>query len=105
MKRTLRPTFLLRCIVLMAIIALVALIAKFASSLHIPMVLFVTLIGIWFIGIEMGVMPTMLEKFLARKAEALENSANSLCFVDLEKERLRDMNEHKKTSSGNPTIR
>ena len=105
MKRNLRPTFLFRLIVLIILAGLVIGAFILASSIGLPIIVFFVLIGIWFIGIETGLLAEIIEMLLTNKTKSSKESVNSLLFVDTEKERKRQIQEHIDNTSDNPTVR
>lgn len=102
--RKVRPTFLLRCVVLASSVGLFLLVLMLASSaLTVGTVLF--LLAFWYLGIEEDFLPLLLEHVLAKRAQRSVGGGDSLWYVDVEKERKRAVDDHARGTSDNPTIR
>ena len=102
--RRIRPTFLLRCAVLAGSVGIFFLVLKLSTSGTFTGTTILVLIAFWFLGIEGGLLPFLLEHILVRKAER-SGGADSLWFVDVNRERKREFDAHADATSDNPTIR
>ena len=102
--RKVRPTFLLRCVVLAASVVIFLLVLKLSTSVMITGGAVLFLIAFWFLGIEGDLLPLLLEHILIKKAQRAER-IDSLWFVDVDEERKRAFDDHSKGTSDNPTIR
>jgi len=99
-----RPTFLLRCVVLAASVGTFLLVLKLSTSGTFTGATILALIAFWFLGIEGGLLPLLLEHILVKRAEGSPR-VNSLWFVDVDRERKRELDRHSDATSSNPTLR
>ena len=61
---------------------------------------------LWFLGVEAGLLPALLEHVLTRRAENDSTGAvNSIWFIDEDEERRTEWDKHEDDTSDNPTIR
>ena len=104
-RRRVRATFLLRCVILAACVALFAVAAYLTRSLWFVAATLIVLSLIWFIGIEGGLLPEMIEHWLARRAAQSEKAVDSIWFVDLDAQDDKLRESFHDESSNNPTIR
>lgn len=103
--RRIRPTFLLRCIVLAACVVLFAALLYVTRSLWWITGTLTLLSLVWFIGIEGGLLLEWIEHLLSGRAAQSEKPVDSLWFVDLDAQADRLREEFYKKSRDNPTIR
>ena len=102
--RKVRPTFLLRCVVLATSVVFFLLVLKFSTSVPITGGAILFLIAFWILGIECELLPLLLENILVKKAQRAKR-VDSLWFVDVDEERKREFDDHSEGTSDNPTIR
>jgi len=102
--RRIRPTFLLRCVVLAVSVGLFVAVFKLSSSLPATLATGVLLVAFWFLGIDGGLLPDLLEYILVRRAGRRQGVVRSIWFVDAEQERDEEREAHEKATSNNPTI-
>ncbi len=103
--RKIRATFLLRCVVLAASVCLFVASFWLLQSIGLRIGTVVFLIVFWFFGIEAELLPTFLAWLLCRMASREQGPVDSLWFVDPDREKQEEMDEHTRGSSNNPTIR
>jgi len=82
--RRVRPTFLLRCVILAACVGLFAAVVYVTRSLWWTAGALTLLSLVWFIGIEYGLLLGWIEHWLSRRAVQSEKPVDSLWFVDLD---------------------
>jgi hypothetical protein len=105
MRRRIRPTMLLRCLALaisLALFVFVFLIFGYGSLLGKG--LFVFLIAFWFLGIEGGLLPILLEWLLVRKFTRVNSTLRRLLLRAEDNDR-KALERLLKDSEENPTIR
>jgi len=100
--RRFRPTFLLRCVVLAVSVAIFLLVLNFSTSGTFTKTTIFALIVFWFLAIEAGLLPLIMEHLLVKKAEQSKRSG-SIWFVDIKRKRKVDAQSD--VNSDNPTIR
>ncbi len=105
MKKRIRATFLLRCVVLAASLAIFMLSFWLLQSMGLRIGTVIFLILFWLIGIEEGLLPAFLEWLLCRRVARHKGGADRLWFVDLDVEKQEELDAHNRGSSDNPTIR
>ena len=103
--RKLRSTFLLRCVILAASIGIFLVVFLFSRSMGLTIATIVPLILFWIFGVELGLLPLLLEQILAKGAKASTKPVNSLWFVDVDQERKAAFDAHVESTSDNPTVR
>ena len=105
-RRRLRSTFLLKCVVLAASVGifLLVLVLWLCNSMTLTAGVILFLIVFWFLGIEGGLLPFLLEYIIARQARRSEH-AESLWFLDLDEVDRKQAKAHAKATRNNPTIR
>jgi hypothetical protein len=59
----------------------------------------------WFVGIEAGLLPLVLERIAARRAEQTRKPVSTIWFVDLDQHRALETENFDKATRANPTIR
>ena len=102
----LRATFLLKLVLLIfaLLVFLLALWAVFsAQALLLPGLIFLAIF--WFVGLELDVLPLLLERWATRYAERSGRPISNLWFVDRQVERREAFEAFDKQSKDNPTIR
>ena len=115
MRRRVRATFLLRCVILgvsLAIFAgVVVLVGALGGTLDWRFVL-IFLALYWFVGIDgslvlmnTGVLPWAIERIAVRRAERTGRPLSTLWFVDIEQQRRRELERFHEETRDNPTIR
>jgi hypothetical protein len=75
-----------------------------AAATTLTLATITTLAIVWFIGIEAGVVPLLIESLLTKGAEEI-GMKSSLWFYDRDRERKRACDSFNKDSSENPTLR
>lgn len=103
--RRVRATFLLRCVILAGSVALVACVVSLAQGSGWSLGTLGLLAVLWFVGIEVGVVPLALEQVAVRRAARSGAPVSSIWFVDLDEQRRRDLEHFHDSASDNPTIR
>jgi hypothetical protein len=104
MKR-IRATFLLRCVVLAASVCLFVASFWLLQSIGMRMGTAIFLLVFWFVGIEANLLPTVLAWLLCRQAAREQDPVDNLWFVDRDREKQEELDEHTRGSANNPTIR
>ena len=105
-NRRLRPTFLLQCVTLGFCLGLVVVVFFIAGLGVLTGSTLIAMLCLWFLGIEGGLFPALLEHMLSRRAESNNTGAvNSIWFVDEDEERRVEWEKHEDDTSNNPTIR
>ena len=106
--RTVRPTFLLRVLILAAFIALFGLLFVFARAQYGALGQLIVLAAaavVWFLGIEGGLLPYLAERWLARRASTQDQPPNSLFFADVDAEQREEQSQAETRGKDNPTLR
>jgi len=103
--KEIRATFLLRCVVLAASVCLFVASFWLLNSVGLRLGTAVFLLVFWFVGIEADLLPAVLAWLLCRRAAREQGPLNNLWFVDREREKQAELDEHTRGSSNNPTIR
>jgi hypothetical protein len=101
----LRPTFLLRCVVLAGCVALVLGVLAIGLGTGWTAATLVLTAAIWLVGIEGELLPMAIEHIVIRRARRSGKSTSSIWFVDLDQERSRQMDGFHDDSRNNPTLR
>lgn len=76
---------------------------SFSSILSIGTVFF--LFAFWIIGIEMNLLPTLIERYITKRTKKSEIPKNSIWFIDIDEINKREFEDHEKATRDNPTIR
>lgn len=105
MRRRVRATFLLRCVLLAACIALFAGVVFIAQGTGWVLGTLTVVACFWFVGVEGGVLPLLLEEWAERRAARSGKPVASIWFVDLDAQAERDMKDFHDDTRDNPTIR
>ena len=103
-RRRLRPTFFLRCVNLLLALGIFWIAVTVAAATTFTLTTITILAIAWFIGIEAGVVPLLIESLITKGAEKT-GKTSSLWFYDLDWEHRRERDSFNKDSSGNPTLR
>ena len=100
----LRPTFLLQLVVLGVSVALFmgVLLVSMSRTMEVGTVVFLVLF--WFIGIEAGLLPSLLEHLLIRRTRRQNGAASSRWFVDVEAEHRAEMQRTREGTRDNPSL-
>ena len=104
-QRRLRPSFLLQCVTLGSCAAVVVAVFVFAGIGVVTGATVIAALCLWFIGIEGGLLPSLLEYILTRRAEDSSKPVSSIWFVDVDEQRRAEWDAHSDGTSNNPTIR
>ncbi|MCX7005841.1 MAG: hypothetical protein NTY53_01060 [Kiritimatiellaeota bacterium] len=104
MKRIVATIFL-RCVVLAASLGIFFLSFWLLNSIGLRLGTLVFLVLFWIVGIEVGLLPEFLVWILRRSASRHKSRLDRLWFVDLDEEKQKELDEHNRGSSNNPTIR
>ena len=103
--RRVRATFLLRCVILAACIALFVGVICLGASTGWTLGTLGFAAVLWFVGIEGGLLPLALEQVVVRRAARSGSPVSSIWFVDLDQQRVREMESFHEDTRDNPTIR
>lgn len=103
-RRRLRPTLLLRCLSLLLTIVVFWITFTVVTATGLTRATILTLAIVWFIGIEAGVIPLLLERWITRSAESAGKASN-IWFYDRDAEQKNDLHSFHQDSSENPTVR
>ena len=103
--RRVRASFLLRGITLIGTVGVVVVIVIFSNTLGWNLWSITFVAGFWFLAIELGLLPLMIEFVLTRRAGASKVPITSIWFVDLDLETKRARHDFERATRKNPTIR
>ena len=103
--RRIRASFLLRLAILGACLGLV--VGVVLLGLHAGWVVgsIVFAAVLWFVGIELELLPWMIERAVVRRASQTRGPVESIWFVDLDAQRKSEVEAFHEDTSDNPTIR
>jgi len=104
MSRRVRPTFLLHgAITLFCLAVLIGMVAWLGSG-PVSLVALVGLALFVLLGIELELLPTLLEWYVVRWARKRPGPHGSVWFVDLDAEERRARNQQRADVEQNPTL-
>jgi hypothetical protein len=103
--RRIRATFLLRCVILAACVGLFACVVYSGMGLGWTVGTLVFAAALWFVCIECDLLPLAIECVVVRCAARGGKPVSSIWFVDLDRQRVREMNGFHGDTRDNPTIR
>jgi len=104
-KRKLRPSFLLRCVTLGFCTGFAVAVFFIAGMGTITGSTLIAMLCLWFVGIEWGLLPDLIEHMLTQRAVNNNTGVvNSIWFVDEDEERRVEWEKHEDETSNNPTI-
>ena len=104
MGNRLRPTFLLRVVVLSIAVAAFAAAWWLFDSIGWTLVTLGVAAVLWFVGIELELVPSLMARLAVSQARR-RGLGDSLWFVDVEAEQRRSREQSSDDTSDNPTIR
>jgi hypothetical protein len=102
--RRLRATFLLRTVILVFCVGIFVAGFFLLASTPLTLAAVVFLVVFWFVGIELGILPMLIEHYATKAAGEDAHRGPSLWFVDLaakERERVERLREGTKE---NPSL-
>lgn len=105
MARRLRATFLLRLVSLVLAVLLFAGLLSLNLSLGMRTGGLLALVVLWFLGIEGGLIPLLIERFVTRRAAAASEPVDSIWFVDLDRRAAAERERTAADTRDNPTLR
>ena len=105
MKKRVKSTFLLRCVVLIASLAIFAAACFVCNFGGMSLGTFAFLVIFWSLGVECNLLPILLEWIMVRRGNASTDACKSLWFVPIESARNDEFDKHIRGTSNNPTIR
>ncbi len=103
--RRVRATFLLRCVVFAACLAAFFGLYSWRPAPGWAAVWIAFLALFWLLGLETGLPPLLIERFLARRAARRGEPVFSIWFVDEEVEENRTQERLQDKTRDNPTVR
>lgn len=103
--RRLRATFLLRCVILAWCLLLVVAVLGLGMGTWWTLGALVFGALLWLVGIELGLLPLVLERAMVRHAARGGVRGSSIWFVDLDQEQEQQLRDFHDDSRDNPTIR
>ena len=104
MTRRIRPTFLLRLVTLAISVGIWVAIAGAATSSPLRVGTLIVLLLGWFVGLEFGVLPSLLERVGAWAYDQQVDATRSIWFIDLDAEERREKERLREATSGNPSL-
>jgi hypothetical protein len=104
-RRRLRPTFLLRITVLAASVALFAGAFAFFDGTVPRVAALLVLLFAWMVGMELELLPLVLEKVAVLQAAGSAREPSRLWFVDVDEEERRERARLSEDLPDNPTLR
>ncbi len=104
-RRRVRATFLLRCAILLACIAMTAIPVLLGVATGWTATAVLAAIVIWLVGIETDLLPGLLVFLAERRAAGAAAPASSLWFTDVGEERRRRLARFHAETEDNPTLR
>lgn len=103
--RRVRPTPLLRVVVLAVCLASFATVLSLGAGPGTSHTSLVIVAAIWFIGLEAGLLPGLIELFLLRKAAKRKGTTSSIWFVDAQEVARQERARFHRDTEDNPTLR
>lgn len=103
--RRLRATFLLRCVTLISSVALFVGVVYLGLGAGWMVGTSVVIALAWLVGIEAGALLWAIEWVLVKRAGRSGSPVTSIWFVDVDRNRARDMARFHDASRDNPTVR
>lgn len=108
-RRRIRATFLLRCVILLFCVAVFAGALFAVTVVKWPigwgLAVLSALVVFWFVGLEGGLLPYLIERAAVRRAEKSGRPVSSPWFVDADQERRDEFERFSRATRDNPTIR
>jgi hypothetical protein len=102
LMRRVRASFLLRCVILAASVAVFAGVVLLARSTGWSVGTGILVAIVWFVGIEFGALPFAIERAAARRAASSGRPVTSIWFVDLDEQRRRELQAFHDDTEDNP---
>ncbi len=103
--RRVRASFLLRCIILAVSVGIFIGVYSLVKSTGWTVGSLAFLLLFWFVGVESGLLPSMLERMAVRRAAEGGVPVSSIWFVDRDAARDRAMDRFHEETRDNPTLR
>lgn len=105
MRRRIRPTFLLRLVALGIGLALWFGLFTIATSTGMKVGSLLALLVLWVLGLEVGLLPALLQRLAAAWYARHQGESESIWFVDVAAEKRRHQERLGHSLDGNPTLR
>lgn len=105
MSRRVRPTFLLRLVVLGVSVLLWFGLFAIAASTTIKIGTLLALVALWLLGLEFGLLPALLQRPAAAGYVRHGRESKGPWFVDMAAEERRHRERLDHSLDGNPTLR
>ena len=103
--RRVRASFLLRLVVLLCSAALFYAAVWLIDSVGWTVAAVSFIVAFWFIGLEGGVLPFLIERSAVERARASDAPVKSIWFVDVDEKDRRVREQAAEDSADNPTVR
>jgi hypothetical protein len=103
--RRVRASFLLRCVILAFSVVIFAAIALVGNSNGWTLGFLAFLVLFWFVCVQGGFLPILIEHLLMRHARISGDPIESIWFVDLDRQAKRTRDDSYERTRKNPTIR
>ncbi|MGE0145138.1 MAG: hypothetical protein AB7T19_17775 [Planctomycetota bacterium] len=103
--RRLRATFLLRCVLLIAAVGVFAAVLLVGQSTGWALLILPFTVIVWFVGVEGGLIPLVLEHLAVRRAARTGRPVSSIWFVDQDEQEARNRQKFYDQTRDNPTVR
>jgi uncharacterized membrane protein len=103
--RRLRASFLLRCVILGAIVSFGVGIVLLAQSTGWTLGTVIVVAAFWYLELEWDLFSSLIERWLTRRARRADAPVASIWFVDLDAQSDRELARFHDDTSDNPTLR
>lgn len=103
--RRLRATYLLRSVIFAACVGVFLLVLQLTAWIGLTVAAFLFLLIAWVVGIEMSVLPWLIERMVTKRMGPQDEPVNSIWFIDVRAERIKGIDRLTNASKDNPTIR
>ena len=103
-ERRFRATFLLRLVVLGASLGAFALVWMAATAMPVRVSIVALFLAFWVVGIELDLLPQLIEQAVTTRAARRSDSRPSVWFVDVEAEHRREMERARSATRDNPSL-
>jgi hypothetical protein len=104
MKRRVRPTLLLRTVIVAVSLAIFVAVMVALPRLRLNLLFTLDLLLLWFVALELEVLPLLLERAATRWAEEHSGPPRSLWFVDLAAEDAAERDGERTAVRSNPAL-